>query len=213
MNSENVFYIYEHWRPDKGVCFYVGKGKDKRAWDMKNMRNCHHKAVVSKLTAMGFSVDVRIIVSGLSSTAALAVEIDRIATYSRETLTNMTRGGDGLVDPSPAVRKRMSESQKTRFARPEEREKMSARVTGRVTSDETKKKLSITSSGRKYSKETIKKMKVAAKIRGISAATREAQVKAITGKKRAPFKESTIIKMRAAAKVREEKKRLAREVS
>lgn len=31
----NNFYVYEHWRPDTGVCFYVGKGKEKRAWDMK----------------------------------------------------------------------------------------------------------------------------------------------------------------------------------
>ena len=25
------YYVYEHWRPDKDVCFYVGKGKGGRA--------------------------------------------------------------------------------------------------------------------------------------------------------------------------------------
>lgn len=23
MDEENVFYVYEHWRPDKNVCFYA----------------------------------------------------------------------------------------------------------------------------------------------------------------------------------------------
>jgi hypothetical protein len=22
----NSFYVYEHWRPDKDICFYVGEG-------------------------------------------------------------------------------------------------------------------------------------------------------------------------------------------
>jgi hypothetical protein len=26
------FYVYEHWRPDKDVCFYVGKGHGRRAY-------------------------------------------------------------------------------------------------------------------------------------------------------------------------------------
>ena len=31
MNTEATsanFYVYEHWRLDTGVCFYVGKGRD-----------------------------------------------------------------------------------------------------------------------------------------------------------------------------------------
>ena len=27
----NIFYVYEHWRPDHDECFYVGKGKGGRA--------------------------------------------------------------------------------------------------------------------------------------------------------------------------------------
>ena len=57
--------------------------------------------------------------------------------------------------------------------------------------------------------ETIEKMKVSAKIRGISDVVREAQKLAVTGKKRAAFKESTIIKMKAAAKAREAAKKAA----
>ena len=211
MNGENVFYVYEHWRPDKNVCFYVGKGKNKRAWDLKNMRNRYHKAVTSKLISMGLAVDVRIIAKDLSSQTAISMEIDRISLYGIENLTNMTYGGDGLSNPTPALRQKMSASQKKRIKdNPDELIKMSIQRKGRKVSEETRKKLSITSKGRKHSSETIEKFKIIARKRGVSEATRAAHKKALTGKKRAPFKESTIIKMREAAKLREEKKRLQR---
>jgi hypothetical protein len=203
----NVFYVYEHWRPDTGVCFYVGKGKDKRAWDMKSMRNCHHMAIASKLTSLGMCVDVRIVIDKLSETTAFNLEIDRIALYGIENLANMTSGGDGLKNPSKETREKISKSQKARFARPGELEKLSAQRKGRVTSEETKKKLSITSSGRKHSPETIEKMREHAKSRGISDATRAAQKVAVSGKKRASFSDETRRKMSEAAKLRELRKR------
>lgn len=207
MKNENIFYVYEHWRPDTGACFYVGKGKDKRAWDMKNMRNCHHKAIVSKLTSLGMSVDVRIVVDRISEETALSLEIDRISLYGVENLSNMTMGGEGLRSPSAEVRAKISRSQKERFARPGEFEKLSKQRKGRITSDETKAKLSITSKGRRHSKETIEKMRVLAKKRGVSDVTRAAQKNAVTGKKRLPFTDETRAKMSIAAKLREQRKR------
>jgi len=203
----NVFYVYEHWRPDTGVCFYVGKGKDKRAWDMKSMRNCHHMAITSKLTSIGMCVDVRIVMDNLSETTAFNLEIDRIALYGIENLANMTAGGDGLRNPSEETRKKISKSQKARFAKPGEFEKLSAQRKGRVTSEETKKKLAITSKGRKHFPETIQKMKERARFRGVSDITRTAQKIAVTGKKRAPFSDETRKKMSEAAKLRELRKR------
>jgi hypothetical protein len=203
----NVFYVYEHWRPDTGVCFYVGKGKDKRAWDMKSMRNRHHMAITSKLTSLGMCVDVQIVMDNLSETTAFNLEIDRIALYGIENLANMTAGGDGLKNPSKETRERISKSQKARFAKPGEFEKLSTQRKGRVTSEETKKKLAITSKGRKHSPKTIEKMKKHAKCRGISEATRAAQKAAVTGKKRAPFSDETRKKMSEAAKLRELRKR------
>lgn len=210
--GDRIFYVYEHWRPDTGVCFYVGKGKGKRAWDMKKMRNCHHKAITSKLTSLGYCVDVRIIQMNMAEDIAFALEIERIAFYGQENLSNMTSGGDGLKSPSDETRAKISASQKKRYRdNPDAIARMSEQRMGKVATVATREKISLASRGRSHSPETIEKMKVAAKLRGISRITREAQRKAVTGRKRAPFSEETIAKMKIAAKRREEVKRLARE--
>ena len=210
MIENHIFYVYEHWRPDTGACFYVGKGKEKRAWDMKNMRNRHHMAITSKLTSLGFCVDVRIVVDKVSEEVALNLEIDRIAMYGMENLSNMTSGGDGLRNPSKETRAKISQSQKARLAKPGAREALSRQNKGRVTSEETKLKLSAASKGRRHSVETIENMKIVAKIRGVSQVTREAQKLAVTDKKRPPFTEETRKKMSEASKIREQRRRLAR---
>lgn len=203
----NVYYVYEHWRPDTNKCFYVGKGKNKRAWDMKHMRNCHHMAVVSKLTSLGYSVDIRIIAQQLSHDEAIAMEIEKIAFYGIDNLTNMTEGGDGMANPTAETRAKISISQKKRFSDPREKAKLSFRAKGRKISDETKKKISIAGKGRKVSEETKLKIKEAAKKRIIPQHVREAQKIAVTGKKRAPFSEETLRKMSESAKIRERIKR------
>ena len=210
MNKSDLFcfYVYEHWRPDKDVCFYVGKGKGKRAWDMKNMRNRHHKAITSKLTSLGFAVDVRIVASCLSAEAAYAMEISRIAFYGQDNLANMTKGGEGLLNPSVEVRQKMAVAIKKAMSNPELRARLSAAAKNRKpASDETRKKISLKSTGRKHTPEVIEKLKVAAKLRGMSPATRQAQIAAVTGRKRAPFTEETIAKMRLAATAREAARR------
>jgi len=206
-DSPHVFYVYEHWRPDKGVCFYVGKGKGRRAWDFKRMRNPHYRSIVSKLASMGMSVDVRIVISSVSCETALAVEKDRIAFYGIDNLSNMTLGGDGLSNPSPELRLKISLSQKKRFENIDERKKLSASFKGRVTSEETKKKLSAANKGRRLSDETCEKIRAAAKAREIPRHVREAQRLAVTGRKRKPFTEETLRKMSEAAKTREASKR------
>jgi hypothetical protein len=210
MKDGNIFYIYEHWRPDTGTCFYVGKGKDKRAWNMKSMRNRHHMAITSKLTAMGFCVDVRIVCKDMSEEDAFNLEIERIALYGIDNLSNMTSGGDGLKNPSKETREKISRSQKIRFSNPEELKKLSFARKGKKTSAETKAKLSEVGKGRRHTQDTKEKMRNSAKIRGISQTTREAQKLAVTGKKRPPFTEETRKKMSEASKIREQRRRLAR---
>jgi hypothetical protein len=108
MNEDPQFYVYEHWRPDTDVCFYVGKGSGKRAWTLKGRRNKYHASIVSKLTANGMCVDVRIVSSNLSEMSAFDTERERIAFYGRDFLSNMSDGGEGLSNPSDEVRVKMS---------------------------------------------------------------------------------------------------------
>ena len=205
------FYVYEHWRPDINACFYVGKGKNKRAWDLKNRKNPHFKSVVSKLIAMGFAVDVRLIAVNLSEQDALALEIERIAFYGMENLTNMTRGGDGLVNPSEEVKQKISVAHKKRFENPEERAKLGLIHKGKKTSEETKFKISRAMKKRRHSEETKKIMSESAKKRGISHETRLKINAARIGLKRQPITEEARQNMCNAAKLREEKKRLQRQ--
>lgn len=95
MDSQNRFYVYEHWRPDKDVCFWVGKGNGDRAFRFR--RNFHYNNVVAKLGRLGMCVEVRMVASGLSEDTSLALEIERIAFWrsSGVALTNVTNGGEG----------------------------------------------------------------------------------------------------------------------
>lgn len=206
--ESSVFYIYEHWRPDTNSCFYVGKGKNKRAWRMSGRRNPHHKNIIAKLASLNLSAEVRIVLSNLSEQNAYDAEVLRISIYGIENLSNITLGGEGMKNPSPEARERMSIAQKKRFKdNPEEIERMSRQRKGRVASEETKRKISKSLSGKKHTAETKRKMKIAAKIRGVSEVTRKAHKKALTGRKRPLFTQETIIKMKIAAKEREAQKR------
>jgi hypothetical protein len=96
--NENKFYVYEHWRPDRDECFYVGKGKGRRANNLDN-RNIFHKAIQGKLARLGMAVEVRMVQVGLSEGDAFALEIERIAFWraARADLANVTDGGEGMA--------------------------------------------------------------------------------------------------------------------
>lgn len=89
-----IFMVYEHWRPDTGVCFYVGKGQANRARQMYK-RNSYHRGIQKKLKALGLDVEIRIICEGMIERDALVLERERIALYPNGQLTNLTIGGDG----------------------------------------------------------------------------------------------------------------------
>ena len=96
--DERTFYVYEHWRPDLDMCFYVGKGRGIRANNMSR-RNAHHKAIQSKLAYMGMAVEVRMVATGISQDKAFCVEVERIK-FWRDLgikLANQSNGGDGNI--------------------------------------------------------------------------------------------------------------------
>lgn len=124
--SGSAFYVYEHWRPDKGVCFYVGKGVGNRAWKSGG-RNTRHARVVAKLQRLGLTIDIRIVAYDLTEVAAHQIEIDRIAFWRGEGahLVNMTDGGEGASGyrHSPEILAKMSEASKRAWEDPKRLEK------------------------------------------------------------------------------------------
>lgn len=106
------YYVYEHWRSDTGTCFYVGKGKGKRAGRIA-CRNKHHNNIVAKLTSNGLTVDVRIIKNNMAEQEAFELEIERIKFWRNQNieLANKTNGGEGGSGFSFV----MSEEQKKRI--------------------------------------------------------------------------------------------------
>lgn len=103
------FYVYEHWRPDTGRCFYVGKGKNDRAYRL-SYRNRYHRAISAKLVKLGMEVEIRIVARGLGENEAFALEMERIAFWRMVgiPLVNQTAGGDGIYGfrHSPKTRQR-----------------------------------------------------------------------------------------------------------
>lgn len=92
----SIFYVYEHWRLDRDECFYVGKGKGNRAYNMRD-RNAHHRAIMEKLSREGSGMEVRMVATGLTEDEAFALEVERIAFWraAGADLANKTNGGEG----------------------------------------------------------------------------------------------------------------------
>jgi len=132
------FYVYEHWRPDLDLPFYVGKGKGPRAF--KFDRNKDHAKVQAKLAKRGMCVEVRLVRFDLTEQEAYDIEIERIA-FWREAgirLVNKTNGGggfSGFIRPlgirlSPEARAKLSAARKGMKFSAEHRANLSARKTG-----------------------------------------------------------------------------------
>jgi hypothetical protein len=115
LEKRPIFYVYEHWRPDTGECFWVGKGYGARAWLFRK-RNRLHRAVIEELRQKELRVEVRIHLDKLSEEVALAQEIERVAfwRFRGAPLANLTAGGSGVAGHrhSPATRAVIREKRK-----------------------------------------------------------------------------------------------------
>jgi hypothetical protein len=169
----NDFYVYEHWRHDTGACFYVGKGRGRRA--RSNKRNPHHANVVAKLRAAGLEYEVKIVASELVEENAFALEKTRIELWRTlgVRLTNLTDGGDGPTNPTEEVRQKIRAARARQvftdehrriflaaMQRPETRARMSTAAKARPNnfaghrhSDETKAEWSRKRKGKKLTDE------------------------------------------------------------
>lgn len=190
-------YVYEHWRPDTNLCFWVGKGSDGRAYLTKR-RNRRYTAIVEKLAAAGLAVDVRITADGLSDEEAFALEIERIDFWKRAgvTLANHSiggRGGHSGFKRSAEARAKQSATATGRKLSPSHHEK----IVVRMRSPEWKARNSAVHTGRKRPPETSAKIGAAQKRSWADPTIRERRIAAIKAGKR-PVSEETRAKMRAA---------------
>lgn len=90
------FYVYEHWRSDTNLPFYVGKGKGKRAFCLEQ-RNYKHRKISSGLKKLGLAVEVKILYENLTEERAFSLEVGLIAFWRLcgLELANLSNGGDG----------------------------------------------------------------------------------------------------------------------
>ena len=171
-----IFYVYEHWRPDLDVCFYVGKGHGSRARNLS--RNAHHRNVRTKLATLGMCVEVRLVASGLAEHAAFALEKQRIAFWRERGvhLANRTNGGEGPAGLvfSDEARARLRAKRKNRIFTESDRAAMSAGRLGMKFSDRHRASLAARKAGvprRPFTDATRERMRAAAARR--EAAKRE----------------------------------------
>lgn len=136
MNNE--YYVYLHRRTTDNKVFYVGKGKDKRAFDSYS-RNAYWENTVNK-----HGLTVEIIYSKLSEEDALSLEKETIAVMREnfpDTLCNMTDGGEGIsgykwLDMSKHNWNRLNRIPRT----PEQQEIISAKLRGKKRPEDVRKK-------------------------------------------------------------------------
>lgn len=161
------FYTYI-WRDAKGVPFYVGKGKGRRAW-ATFQRSSEFKRIHS---AGGCYVEIADWF--IHESQAHAYEVELIAKYGRRdmggVLVNKTDGGEGAsgIRQTQSTREKISAALTGQKRSDEAKAKMSAAKAGNNMPHNIRLKISACHLGRKKTPETRHKMKIASLLRGAS---------------------------------------------
>lgn len=163
-SNESIFYVYEHWRPDKDVCFYVGKGHGRRAYRFdRGERNGHYNRIADELARLGMCVEVRMVRHGMTEDEAFNLERERIAFWKsiKIRLVNLTEGGEGSSGfvYSDELRLRRSADMKAANARPETKLRRHLSAIRAHADPQTKEKHSVASKRAQSAPEQRKKLK------------------------------------------------------
>jgi hypothetical protein len=113
MDMNKIYYVYVHYTCDTKELFYVGKGKEERAYSRRS-RNNMWKNISSK---HGYSVEF--IENNLNEEEALKLEIELISLHKPR--ANLTNGGQGTsgYKHSPETVKKRNENNKRINSTPE----------------------------------------------------------------------------------------------
>lgn len=157
-DNTKEFYVYLHRYvsgPKIGQVFYVGKGTGNRSNSKKNRNKYWHN------TANKYGYTVDIYSCGLQEWFAYELEFNLVSYFGRESLVNLTDGGEGPSSPSEETRKIMSEKARSRIRKPsgpmseDTKAKLSkskigkpSKLKGIPLSEETRKKLSESRKGK-----------------------------------------------------------------
>lgn len=165
-------YVYKHFNPQTGVCFYVGIGTGNgyaRAYSSAN-RNRHWRNVVNKYGLP----KVKFFAVKLTKDEACKIEIEQIRRHGRVcdggTLVNASLGGENSLYGIPRTK--------------EHSEKIAAAQRGKIVSEITRQKQSAAKKGKKLSAEHVEKIASANRGRIVSEELRKRYSLAKKGVKR-----------------------------
>lgn len=181
-NQANDFYVYLHLRADDGMPFYVGKGRNGRAW-FSHGRTVHWRRVVSK-----HGLIVEILKDSMSESDAFEFEKSTIQLLGRGFLCNCTDGGEGMSGnvKSAETLAKLRASLKGRQHSEKTKALIGAKSKGRKVSEETRRKLSVANAGTSPSAETLAKRSAALRGRKFSDEHKAKISSALRGRKCSP---------------------------